>query len=112
MMPIPPRDPHVRGPGPNRCQLLQYAKDPDLDPSAINGPVTVCEVSGRIRAETRNGPLTLDRLAGDIHARTWNGPVTVTLTGTRTRRLDATLSDGGPRVRVVTTNGPVSVRRP
>lgn len=133
----------------------------DLELTAVNGPIGIRDVSGRIRAETRNGPLGLDRLAGDVVARTRNGPVTVSLAGTRwdgagidaeTRngpvtltvpdgysaeletgsvngrlavafpvtvtlsgnrasRLRTTLGAGGAPVRVVTTNGPVSVNR-
>ncbi len=131
-----------------------------LDLMAVNGPIRVRDVTGRIRAETRNGPLTLDRLGGDVHARTRNGPISVALSGTRwdgagidaeTRNgpitiavpegysaeletgsvngrlavdfpisvrtagrrasIQATLGDGGAPVRVMTTNGPVSVNR-
>jgi DUF4097 and DUF4098 domain-containing protein YvlB len=132
----------------------------DLDLSAVNGPISVRDVSGRIRAETRNGPLALDGLAGDVRGRTTNGPltvklsgsrwdgagmdaetrngpltlevpedysaaletgtvrgplsvgfpITVTLSGRRTDRISTTLGSGGAPVRVVTTNGPATVR--
>jgi hypothetical protein len=134
----------------------------DLELTAVNGPIAIHDVAGRIRAETRNGPLALDRLAGDVYARTRNGPVTVTLAGARwdgagidaettngpinlalpegfsaeletgtingplalgfpltvtlsgrrTGRLATTLGEGGPTVRVVTTNGPATLSRP
>jgi hypothetical protein len=133
----------------------------DLTLSAVNGPISVRDVAGRIRAETRNGPLSLDGLAGDVRGRTTNGPltvklsgahwdgagidaetrngpltlevpegysaeletgtvrgplnvgfpITVTLSGRRSDRIETTLGSGGPPVRVVTTNGPATVRR-
>jgi hypothetical protein len=134
----------------------------DLGLTAVNGPVSVRGVTGRLRATTTNGPLSLDRVNGDVHGRTTNGPltitldgsrwqgagldaetrngpvrlripegysaqletgsvngplnlgfpVTVTLSGRRTNRLETTLGDGGPPIRAVTTNGPVTVDRP
>lgn len=133
----------------------------DLDLTAVNGPIRVRQVTGRIRAETRNGPLSLDGLAGDVRGRTTNGPltvkltgsrwdgtgidaetrngpvtlevpegysaaletgtvrgplsvgfpITVTLSGRRTDRISTTLGSGGAPVRVVTTNGPATLRR-
>lgn len=160
----------VRSDGPSTSSgeswSVSYAvtvpRQADLELTAVNGPIAVHDVAGRIRAETRNGPLALDRLAGDVHARTRNGPVTVTLAGARwdgagidaettngpislalpegysaeletgtingplalgfpltvtlsgrrTGRLAATLGEGGPTVRVVTTNGPATLSRP
>jgi hypothetical protein len=133
----------------------------DLDLTAVNGPIRVRGVAGRIRAETRNGPLSFDGLAGDVRGRTTNGPltvklsgdrwdgtgidaetrngpvtlevpegysaaletgtvrgplsvgfpITVTLSGRRTDRISTTLGSGGAPVRVVTTNGPATLRR-
>jgi hypothetical protein len=163
------RDGQVRAEGPRTADGESWSVSyhvtvphrADLELTAVNGPISVRDVTGRIRAETRNGPLTLDRLAGDVHARTRNGPVrvalsgsrwdgagidaetrngpvnlavpegysaeletgsvngplavdfpiTVMLSGRRASRLQATLGSGGAPVRVVTTNGPVTVNR-
>jgi DUF4097 and DUF4098 domain-containing protein YvlB len=75
----------------------------DLDLEAVNGPVTIRDVEGRIRAQTTNGPLNLDRLAGDVRARTTNGPLNVTVTGSRWE---------GSGLDAATTNGPVNLRIP
>lgn len=132
----------------------------NLSLEAVNGPLAIRDVNGRIRATTVNGPVVLDNLAGDVHARAQNGPLTVRLAGTRwdgagldaetrngpvsitvpdgysaaletgtvngpmatsipltvtgeVRRggyLRTTLGSGGAPIRVVTTNGPASVR--
>ena len=70
-------------------------------------------------AETSNGPLTLEipeRYNAQLETGTVNGPFTsdiplsVRLSGRRTQRIEATLGSGGPPVRAVTTNGPVTIR--
>jgi hypothetical protein len=38
-------------------------------------------------------------------------PITVTLNGSVRDRISTKLGDGGPPIRVVTTNGPMTVRR-
>lgn len=108
---------------------------------AHNGPVSLRRVGGAVNARVQNGPLSvvLDgaRWSGaGLDAETQNGPVSVTLprgysaeleTGTVNgpssidlpladgyrsgRRVKTTLGSGGPPVRVVTTNGPATVRR-
>jgi DUF4097 and DUF4098 domain-containing protein YvlB len=133
----------------------------DLDLQAVNGPLSVRDVAGHIRATTTNGPLALDNVAGDVRVRADNGPLSVRLTGSRwdgagldaeTRngpvtltipdgfaaslevgtvngpvssdipltvtgsqrrggRVHAAIGGGGAPVRVVTTNGPASIRR-
>jgi hypothetical protein len=75
----------------------------DLDLTAVNGPITVRGVAGRIRAETRNGPLSFDGLAGDVRGRTTNGPLTVKLTGSRW---------DGQGIDAETRNGPVTLEVP
>ncbi|MFL5577959.1 MAG: DUF4097 family beta strand repeat-containing protein [Gemmatimonadaceae bacterium] len=112
-----------------------------LDLSTHNGPVTLRDVGGDVHGRTRNGPVTVElsgsRWNGrGLDAETGNGPVTLTIpegysarleTGTVNgpmrvdfpitvqgrinRQIEATLGDGGPTVRVVTTNGPVTVRK-
>jgi len=95
----------------------------DVVARAQNGPLTV-ELTGNrwsgtgLDAETVNGPVTLivpDGFSAELEAGTVNGPLnsdiplTVTRIDRRSRRIQTTLGNGGPPVRVVTTNGPVSI---
>jgi hypothetical protein len=132
----------------------------DLDLEAMNGPMSIENVTGSIEARTQNGPLSLRGVGGDVVARAQNGPLSVELSGRRwngagldaettngpvtllvpdgysadleagtvngpfntdipmtvtrlsgrDRRIETTLGSGGPPVRVVTTNGPVTIR--
>ncbi|HEV8263909.1 MAG TPA: hypothetical protein VGQ06_03090 [Gemmatimonadales bacterium] len=90
-----------------------------------NGPLEVKLTGSRwegagLDAETINGPADL-RIPEGYNAKvefgTVNGPMhvgfplTVTLSGRVTDRISTTLGTGGPLVRVVTTNGPMTVRR-
>lgn len=107
---------------------------------ARNGPVSLRGVGGNVRARTANGPLRVvlegDRWAGQgLDAETRNGPVTlevpdgysasletgtvngpmnfdipVRVQGRITRRIQTELGRGGAPIRIVTTNGPVTVR--
>ena len=97
----------------------------DVHASAQNGPLTV-ELQGTrwdgvgLDAETQNGPADL-WIPGDYNAKvefgTVNGPMdvgfpmTVTISGRVKNRISTTMGNGGPLIRVVTTNGPMSVRR-
>lgn len=63
--------------------VMRVPRHADLCLTALNGPVSVEGVSGRMRLETMNGPLTLLRVAGDVRGRTRGGPVHVTLDGSR-----------------------------
>jgi putative adhesin len=90
-----------------------------------NGPLEV-ELSGSrwdgagLDAEARNGPVEL-AIPASYNARletgTVNGPMdvtfplTVTVQGHVTNRITTTLGEGGAPVRVVTTNGPLTIRR-
>ena len=106
-----------------------------------NGGVTLDEVAGDIRGTTTNGGVTVDlngdhwdgagldveTTNGGVHlsvpanysaaleAGTVNGRVSIdfpiAVQGTISRRLNTTLGSGGARLRVVTTNGGVSIRR-
>jgi hypothetical protein len=97
----------------------------DVRARAQNGPLMVKLTGARwdgagLDAETMNGPADL-RIPEGYNARidfgTVNGPMhvgfplTVTINGRVTDRISTTLGAGGPLVRVVTTNGPMSVRR-
>ncbi len=108
---------------------------------AHNGPISLRRVGGAVNARVQNGPLSvvLDgaRWSGaGLDAESQNGPVSLTLPrgysaelevgtingpssidlplsdGYRSgRRVKTTLGSGGPPVRVVTSNGPATVRR-
>lgn len=96
----------------------------DVDLTTVNGPVSVSNVEGRIRAVSRNGPVALDGLAGDVHARTENGPIMVQLSGSRWEGacLDAETRNGpvsllvpddySAELRTGTINGPFSIGFP
>jgi DUF4097 and DUF4098 domain-containing protein YvlB len=108
---------------------------------AVNGPVSVREMAGDVTGRTQNGPviavLTGAKWQGTgLDLQTQNGPVNlsipdgynahletgtvngpmridfpVTVQGQINRHLSFDLGKGGPPIRVVTTNGPVVVRR-
>jgi hypothetical protein len=108
---------------------------------AVNGPVELRDVGGDVRGRTDNGPLVIDlrgeRWDGrGLDAETMNGPVNLTLparysarleTGTVNgpmsihypmtlqgrigRRITTELGAGGPPVRAITTNGPVTIEQ-
>jgi hypothetical protein len=93
---------------------------------AQNGPLQVRLTGSRwqgagLDAETQNGPIQLEipqNYNAALETGTINGPmetdfpVTVTLSGKTWKRFSTQLGSGGPPVRVVTTNGPVALRRP
>jgi DUF4097 and DUF4098 domain-containing protein YvlB len=97
----------------------------DVQARAQNGPLTVT-LSGTtwdgkgLDAETVNGPVTLALPEGynaELETGTVNGPMnlemplTVTLNGSVRDRINTTLGKGGSTVRVVTTNGPITIRK-
>jgi DUF4097 and DUF4098 domain-containing protein YvlB len=68
--------------------------------------------------QTTNGPVNLSIPEGynaHLETGTVNGPMRfdfpVTVQGRIDRRLSLDIGSGGPTIRVVTTNGPVIVRR-
>jgi len=97
----------------------------DVHASAQNGPLMIELLGSRwdgagLNAETQNGPADLripDNYNAKIEFGTVNGPMdvgfpmTVTINGRVKDRISTTLGSGGPPVRVVTTNGPMTVRR-
>jgi hypothetical protein len=105
--------------------LSLYGVGGDVHASAQNGPLTV-ELLGTkwegagLDAETRNGPAEL-QIPSNYNAKiefgTVNGPMdvgfpmTVTISGRVKDRITTTLGSGGAPIRVVTTNGPMTVRR-
>ncbi|MFN2570147.1 MAG: DUF4097 family beta strand repeat-containing protein, partial [Gemmatimonadales bacterium] len=97
----------------------------DVHARAQNGPLTIDLTGTRwegtgLDAETQNGPADLripETYNAKIEFGTINGPmdvdfpITVTLNGRIRDRISTTLGSGGPPIRVVTTNGPMMVRR-
>jgi DUF4097 and DUF4098 domain-containing protein YvlB len=112
-----------------------------LDLETTNGGISLLAVAGDVNAETTNGGITVDlegsRWDGpgltarttnggvkirvpegfnaDIEAATTNGGMDfefpVTIQGRLNRRITTKLGDGGPPIRLETTNGGVTVRR-
>jgi hypothetical protein len=73
-----------------------------LDAEAVNGPVDLAipeRYNARLETGTVNGPMDLAF------------PLTVTMQGRRSQRIHSTLGQGGAPVRVVTANGPLTIRR-
>ncbi len=97
----------------------------DVHASAQNGPLMIELLGSRwegtgLNAETQNGPADLripDNYNAKIEFGTVNGPMdvgfpmTVTINGRVKDRISTTLGSGGPPIRVVTTNGPMTVRK-
>ncbi len=73
-----------------------------LDAETVNGPVSLAipaRYNAQLETGTVNGPMDL------------SFPLTVTIEGRVSHRIRSRLGDGGAPVRVVTTNGPLSIRR-
>jgi DUF4097 and DUF4098 domain-containing protein YvlB len=89
--------------GPLHVELTGARWDGEgLDAETVNGPAVVAipeNYSGELETGTVNGPMRTDI------------PLTVTLQGRVARRVTARLGAGGAPVRVVTTNGPMTIRR-
>jgi len=97
----------------------------DVHATAQNGPLSVDLLGTKwegtgLDARTQNGPADLripDNYNAKIEFGTVNGPMdvgfpmTVTISGRVKDRISTTLGNGGPPIRVVTTNGPMTVRR-
>ena len=112
-----------------------------VEAHAVNGPLSVYDMAGDVTGRTQNGPITAELRGKSWNGRgldlqTQNGPVTlriadgynahletgtvngpmridfpVTVQGRITKHIALDLGSGGPTVRAVTTNGPVTVRR-
>lgn len=159
------REIRAEGPSTRRRQSwgvsfrLMVPHDSNLSLEAHNGGISIADVTGEIRFNTRNGGVSLEGVGGDVRGETRNGGLDVSLTGehwqgrgldvetrnggldievpegysadfetgTRNggmsidfpimvqgrigRTLETTLGDGGPPVRIKTTNGGVRIRR-
>jgi DUF4097 and DUF4098 domain-containing protein YvlB len=97
----------------------------DVRARVQNGPLSV-ELSGKawegkgLDAESVNGPVDLgipDGYNAELETGTVNGPMstrvplTITVQGRLRDRIHTRLGSGGAPVRVVTTNGPLTIRR-
>ena len=113
----------------------------EMDLGTVNGGLTLNGLSGAVRAETTNGSVDValegrrwegagltvrtvnggvdltipERYSAELETGTVNGGLDfdfpVTVRGRVNRRITTTLGEGGPPIRVTTTNGGVSVRR-
>lgn len=93
----------------------------DVQASTTNGPLDVRLAGERwtgkgLVAETRNGPVELSiprRYSAVLESGTLNGPVDVDLPVRmrRGRYFTTELGQGGTALRIVTRNGPITVRR-
>jgi hypothetical protein len=109
--------------------------------TAQNGGVTLRDVGGDIHGGTTNGGVTVDlssafwngtgldvhttnggvrmtlpdNFSGELEAGTVNGRINIdfpiTVQGSIGRHIQTTLGSGGPKVKAVTTNGGVTIRR-
>jgi DUF4097 and DUF4098 domain-containing protein YvlB len=112
-----------------------------MDLGTVNGGLTLDGLSGEVRAATTNGGVEValrgkrwegpglivrtvnggvdlsipERYSAELETGTVNGGLDfdfpVTVRGRMNRRITTTLGEGGPPIRVTTTNGAVSVRR-
>ena len=71
--------------------------------AALNGPVKIDGMTGRIRATVTNGPVALATVGGDVEIDATNGPVSVDLVGPTWR---------GAGLTVRAMNGPIQVTVP
>jgi len=83
--------------------VLSAPRRSDLEINAVNGPVAISGISGRIQANTVNGPMSLQELGGDVRSRTVNGPLTIVLHGNAWQ---------GAGLDAETQNGPVTIQVP
>ena len=98
----------------------------DVTARTSNGPLSVHLAGSRwqgagLDAETSNGPATVfvpEGYSADFETGTVNGPMhsefplTVTFSGRMRQRFNTRLGNGGAPVRVVTSNGPLALKRP
>ena len=101
-------------------QVLNFPYvNPQNGPIAVTLAGTTWQGAG-LDAETRNGPISLtvpDGYNARLETGTVHGPfasdlpLTVTLQGRLSGPFTATLGSGGAPIRLVTTNGPVSIKR-
>lgn len=114
----------VSGPGSGRWGAYLYVRAPrdaDLAIEASNGPVSVADLAGRLKARVANGPLSLKRVGGSVEVESSNGPISfsgssgdvsvTTQNGPLSVRLESATWEGG-ELRMSAKNGPVTLRVP
>jgi hypothetical protein len=93
----------------------------DVSVEAVNGEIAISDVSGDVSAGAVNGEIAINRVSGDISAETVNGDVELegvsgNVDGRAVNgRIEVTLVGdrlAGEGVTLVTVNGPVKVRMP
>jgi hypothetical protein len=97
----------------------------DVHARTTNGPLSVSLGGDRwagtgLDAQTSNGPVTLsmpEDYNADLETGTTNGPfsteipLNVRMLGQRTTHITTKIGNGGQPVKVVTTNGPINIRK-
>lgn len=75
--------------------LIQAPKGANMQLDSRNGPISIRQVTGTIRADATNGPVSVRDSSGDIEVNTQNGPI------------DFSGNDGNLRLQA--HNGPITV---
>ena len=91
----------VSASGPNEAShwsvffLIQAPKGANISLEATNGPLSIYDLDGTLRARATNGPISTKNLTGDADLEATNGPISV--------------SGSSGNMRLRTQNGPISV---
>lgn len=83
--------------------LSLYQVEGNLKARAVNGPISVSGCKGDLNLTAENGPISLHDNSGKLYVQTQNGPITIELDGT-------TWSGAGLEAHA--NNGPVTLRVP
>jgi len=75
--------------------IVRAPRNASMDLAANNGPISLHNLSGAVKAHSVNGPIALKECSGDIQATTENGPIS--------------LRGSSGKARLETQNGPISV---
>jgi hypothetical protein len=75
--------------------LIRAPKGANVSLEATNGPLSIYDLNGTLRARASNGPISIKNLNGDADLEASNGPISV--------------SGSSGNIRLRTQNGPISV---
>jgi len=75
--------------------LIRAPKSATIDLDTMNGPISLYDVDGNLKAHAHNGPISLRDFSGDADVSALNGPISVV--------------GGSGNVRIHTENGPINV---
>jgi len=75
--------------------IVRAPRNAAMDLAAHNGPISLRNLGGAVKAHSVNGPISLKECSGNIQATTENGPISLT--------------GSGGKLRLETQNGPISV---